>query len=1050
MSLGDAYTLGVRITGDSTTLRQELRSGKTEVEAFGKAAQESLSKAAAQAQAAAGLLGQASKSAATVGQGFATGASAAERAATQVGQAGRRQAQDVERSARQTLRATQRTGSGFEDYMRRATKAQEEVARSSEDTSRRTEQSWNRVGSTLGRITGFAGMALLVRQLWQTGVGFHEFSQNSEVALSGMLGSLEQAKSFLADVLAFAKETPFSFPELTEMAQQLLAMNVNAKDIVPTLRSIGDAAASQNKGLEGMRRLTSVIGQINTVGKLGGETLRRLQEAGIPALQGLANLAGVSTDEYQRMVSEGLVPAETALAGLRTVINDGTDGINGQTRALGGFMAQIKGAGGITATTDSARSSFRNMSAALTESLLPAYVSFLRLAQDGMGVVQAAAEAFGALPEPLRNAALAAVALTVANRLLNTQARATGVWTALNAHLATTRTRYQLLSVEVGRTRAALGSIRATAGAAGTALLGAFGGPVGLAITGAAVAVTAFASAQSQARARIDEVGQTLDEVTGKITENTREWAVNQLAREQGGFLGGRQSGFDAAEALRLDLEMVTDAATGSVDALQQIRALTADPARIPALADALGMTTQEYLNNVRDVSTAVKGSSSTIDEAIRVAQQKARADGASAEAATEAGAAYRYAAGGVREFSEEQVKAQDAAVKAALNAFTPNLGAARLNIATADDVAQARDKVEQATRRVRDAEETRRTMAARDNVTESDRVRAAEAVADARTALQEATDELGETEARTDPVAQYRKHVEGIIEASRTFVQDIQTLADRGLNATDLASIISAGPEGSADVRKALLGDPDSIDFTNEARLTIDALGKQLESQARLTNIAVDDAGGALGSNLALAMRIAAAEGSDDTIQAIADGLGADPQRVWDVGRAMGLTFLAGLKDALTFQNQDQDRLFFPDGSFRSRSNPLAPIGMAAGGIYPGYTPGRDIGYIGISGGEAVMRPEWTRAVGPGYVDRMNAIARSSGVAGVQAEMRRYLGGFAQGGIPASPQVVTVPVSSTNEHYAPITIGQVVAQDVADFERQARHRRRRNNLIGG
>lgn len=71
-------------------------------------------------------------------------------------------------------------------------------------------------------------------------------------------------------------------------------------------------------------------------------------------------------------------------------------------------------------------------------------------------------------------------------------------------------------------------------------------------------------------------------------------------------------------------------------------------------------------------------------------------------------------------------------------------------------------------------------------------------------------------------------------------------------------------------------------------------------------------------------------------------------------------------------------------------------PTGFAAGGVYPGYTPGRDIGYIGVSGGEAVMRPEWTRAVGPGYVHAANAAARSGGEQGVA----RFLGGFAGGGI--------------------------------------------------
>ena len=58
----------------------------------------------------------------------------------------------------------------------------------------------------------------------------------------------------------------------------------------------------------------------------------------------------------------------------------------------------------------------------------------------------------------------------------------------------------------------------------------------------------------------------------------------------------------------------------------------------------------------------------------------------------------------------------------------------------------------------------------------------------------------------------------------------------------------------------------------------------------------------------------------------------------------------------------------------------------MKTGGVLPGYTPGRDVhqfysptgGLLELSGGEAIMRPEWTRAVGgPAAVAAMNAKAR-------------------------------------------------------------------------
>lgn len=90
---------------------------------------------------------------------------------------------------------------------------------------------------------------------------------------------------------------------------------------------------------------------------------------------------------------------------------------------------------------------------------------------------------------------------------------------------------------------------------------------------------------------------------------------------------------------------------------------------------------------------------------------------------------------------------------------------------------------------------------------------------------------------------------------------------------------------------------------------------------------------------------------------------------------------------------------------------------GFASGGVLPGYTPGRDpytfveprTGMsIGLSGGEAILRPEATRALGSQWVDNINRAARSGGRQGVERALMHshfatggivHLGNFANGG---------------------------------------------------
>ncbi|WP_405766693.1 hypothetical protein OG539_16390 [Actinacidiphila glaucinigra] len=76
---------------------------------------------------------------------------------------------------------------------------------------------------------------------------------------------------------------------------------------------------------------------------------------------------------------------------------------------------------------------------------------------------------------------------------------------------------------------------------------------------------------------------------------------------------------------------------------------------------------------------------------------------------------------------------------------------------------------------------------------------------------------------------------------------------------------------------------------------------------------------------------------------------------------------------------------------------------GFATGGIMPGYTPGRDNSLIAVGGGEAIMRPEWTRAVGADQIHAWNAAARTGGVAGVQRAIANGTPAFSLGGIAGS-----------------------------------------------
>lgn len=117
--------------------------------------------------------------------------------------------------------------------------------------------------------------------------------QQAGIAFETMLGSADVAKKTLGDLAKFAKSTPFEFPQLLDASKRLLAYGMEADNLIPTLKNLGDIAAGV--GMEKLPQLVLAFGQVKAATKLTGMELRQFSEAGVPLLEALvkqANAAG--------------------------------------------------------------------------------------------------------------------------------------------------------------------------------------------------------------------------------------------------------------------------------------------------------------------------------------------------------------------------------------------------------------------------------------------------------------------------------------------------------------------------------------------------------------------------------------------------------------------------------------------------------------------------------------------------------------------------------------------------------------------------------------
>lgn len=177
------------------------------------------------------------------------------------------------------------------------------------------------------------------------------------------------------------------------------------------------------------------------------------------------------------------------------------------------------------------------------------------------------------------------------------------------------------------RARAAGQAIGGPLMAGARGLLGLLGGPVGLLLTAASVAIGLWANEQQKAdqavqehNARVQQLTATLDKATGSITSAT-------LAQAQQTFSQGAVA--DAARRLSLNISLVGDAATGNEGAMRRLQTELRNSAKgaIQAAGD-MGTLEMQAKNLGVPVDTLVD---SFLGNAQAMATVRAAAEGTSA-----------------------------------------------------------------------------------------------------------------------------------------------------------------------------------------------------------------------------------------------------------------------------------------------------------------------------------------------------------------------------------------------------------------------------------
>jgi len=147
--------------------------------------------------------------------------------------------------------------------------------------------SFRSIATIAGGILASIGIYRLtdaVRGLMGAMIGGNAQMEQYQISMKVLLGSADRAAQMIRDIEKMSAETPFEIPGLTKATQYLLKAKFAADDVLPLLRDIGDAAASSPMGMSvAIDRISYALMQVKQAGRVMGQDMRQLTEAGIPA-----------------------------------------------------------------------------------------------------------------------------------------------------------------------------------------------------------------------------------------------------------------------------------------------------------------------------------------------------------------------------------------------------------------------------------------------------------------------------------------------------------------------------------------------------------------------------------------------------------------------------------------------------------------------------------------------------------------------------------------------------------------------------------------------
>lgn len=223
------------------------------------------------------------------------------------------------------------------------TEESEKASRSFGDLTKDISSGGESIEKTLTRLGfGFASGAALTAFGNQV-IKVRGEMQMLETSFDVLLGG-KGVPAFTAALKEFAVESPLSLSGVSDAAQTLLGFGVAAEKVIPTIKQIGDISMGNE---ERFKSLSLAFAQMYATGKLMGQDLLQMINAGFNPLQTISEKTGKSVGELKKNMEAGAISSEMVAQAFADATAEGGKFYNmtkRQAEGIKGLEAELTGA----------------------------------------------------------------------------------------------------------------------------------------------------------------------------------------------------------------------------------------------------------------------------------------------------------------------------------------------------------------------------------------------------------------------------------------------------------------------------------------------------------------------------------------------------------------------------------------------------------------------------------------------------------------------------------------------------------------------------------